>query len=160
MLRVHDGEPADVAERLVLDADRQRRPHDAGQGPDASPPPVGDLIEQQPGGLAPARGEPAREEPVDRARGAVSAAPSPCATRDATMNSATPSCRVRRRPHTSPMRPPSSSSAPDARMQPFTIHGRFTALTSSARWMVGRAMFTIEWSSTSINCAVEIRAER
>jgi hypothetical protein len=45
-------------------------------------------------------------------------------------------------------------------MQPFTIHGRFTALTSSARWMVGRAMFTIEWSSTSINCAVEIRAER
>ena len=63
--------------------------------------------------------------------GAARAAPTPCRARaaismpvfrprppasDATTKTAIPSCRVRRRPHTSPSRPPSSSSAPKARM--------------------------------------------
>ena len=71
MLGVDDGEPADPAERLVLDVEGQRRADDARQATGHRPGASRGPGPAAAGRLTPTRGEPPREQAVDRAQGRV-----------------------------------------------------------------------------------------
>ena len=104
--------------------------------------------------------------------GATRAALAPCANRAATStpvpgaspaasdvspNRISPLTSSRRCPVRSPIRPPSSSSAPNGSAYPVTIHCRSAAGTPNSRWIVASATLTMEKSSCRTNCADETR---
>src|SRR6202043_2434579 len=103
--------------------------------------------------------------------GATIAAPMPCAARamisqvslvakppasEPSVNTTMPGTNIRRRPNRSPARPPRNSNPPKVRAYALITHSRSVGLNFSARWIDGRAMFTIVPSSTTINCVTAI----
>lgn len=107
----------------------------------------------------------------DSAEGASSAAKAPCSARapksspdpvaappspDAIAKPTSPIMKVFFRPTMSAIRPPSSSSPPNASVYAVITHWRFASDIPRSRWAEGRAMFTMLASSTTINCAIAI----
>lgn len=82
----------------------------------------------------------------------VAAPPRP----DATANPTSPIMNVFLRPTRSAIRPPSSSSPPNASVYAVITHCRLASDIPRSRWADGRAMFTIVASSTTISCAIAI----
>lgn len=64
-----------------------------------------------------------------------------------------PTTKPRPRPNRSPMRPPSSSRPPKARVWAVMAHCRLPSVMPRSRWADGRATLTIVMSSTTISWA-------
>src|SRR5690606_30930241 len=90
----------------------------------------------------------------DSEAGVSSAAPTPCTARaaismppevarpaasDASVNTVSPARNTRRAPSTSASRPPASMSPAKTRMYELTIHSSPARVSSSSRWIVGKA---------------------
>ena len=70
---------------------------------------------------------------------------------DAAVNSAMPVRKVFRRPHTSPIRAPSSSRPPKVSVYALTTHDKSALENDNELWILDSAIFTIVESSTTIN---------
>ena len=108
---------------------------------------------------------------IERVAGIMNAAPTPCAARPATSHAsvcenamnrleapktATPTRNQRRRPKTSPIRPPVTSRTANVSVYAFTVHSRFAVEASRSRWIDGSATFTTVLSSITMNSAKHI----
>jgi len=76
---------------------------------------------------------------------------------DAVVKTASPTTSMRRRPNTSPARPPRRSRPPKVRLYASTTHDSPAELKCSERWMGARAMFTTVASRTSMSWQVTRR---
>ena len=103
---------------------------------------------------------------IDRAAGAMIAAPRPwsarapisdgsfhasAATSEAAVNTMSPAKNMRRRPRRSAARPPRSRKPPKTSAYALITHCRFCCENPRSTWIDGRATFTIAMSSTSMN---------
>src|SRR5205085_2541039 len=111
-------------------------------------------------------------EMIESAAGEISAAPRPCNAREPTsiaslearpsrseapVKITRPSRKSRLRPSRSPARPPSRRKPPKTSVYALTIHCRLPSERWRSLWIEGRATFTIVASSTTMNCARQIR---
>src|SRR4029077_1156918 len=110
---------------------------------------------------------------IDSAAGDIMAAPRPCKPRNAisepsdqaspssselTVNRRSPAMNRRRRPNRSASRPPSRRNPPKKIEYAVSTHCRLSCEKCRSVLIDGRATFTIEISSTTMNCAVTITA--
>ena len=77
---------------------------------------------------------------------------------EAMENPSRPPMKVHLRPNMSPMRPPSSSSEPNASAYAVTIHWRESLEKPRSSCALGSAMFTIVMSSTTMSWAMPMSA--
>ena len=76
---------------------------------------------------------------------------------DAVVKMTRPMRKSRLRPSKSPARPPSRRKPPNTSVYALTIHWRLASLKPRSFWIDGRATFTIVASSTTMNCARQMR---
>ena len=110
---------------------------------------------------------------IDSAAGDIMAAPRPCKHRNAisepsdqasplsselTVNRSSPAMKRRRRPNRSASRPPSRRNPPKKIEYAVITHCRLSCEKLRSVLIDGNATFTIEMSSTTMNCAVTITA--
>jgi len=111
-------------------------------------------------------------EMIASAAGEMNAAPRPWSARapisipelverpsssEASVKTITPPRKSRLRPSRSPARPPSSRKPPNTSVYALTTHWRFASVMPRSFWIEGSATFTTVASSTTMNCAKQIR---